>query len=253
MSPNIWTQCEGPTRPAPLATQPWRVVEGQHVNSTRKLVDSNAEQALLEELIDRAKSRVPPGAEFERLHYLLFTPFRHPPLRSGTRFGSRHQRGIFYASRDAETCLAEWAFYRFVFLEGTSASLGTTSKPLTVFRSEVHAARAIDLTASPFNDFRTLISSPGSYVASQPLGTAMRDEGIEACAFFSARDPEGVNYALFEPCFGSAKPLTEEHWSCTFDRELVEMRRTSVFVSLSLSFPRSRFEIDGVLPVPALA
>ena len=55
------------------------VVEAQHRNATRRLVDSDAEQELLESLIDRVKPPVPAGAEFQGLHYLLLTPFRHPP------------------------------------------------------------------------------------------------------------------------------------------------------------------------------
>src|SRR5687768_15988678 len=70
MSSSIWMQCEGDSELRPLQLEPWRVVESQHQISTRKLVDSDAEQQVLEQLIDAAK---PADRTGRRLHYLLFT------------------------------------------------------------------------------------------------------------------------------------------------------------------------------------
>ena len=86
MPSSIWTRCAGRSSLRPLSGRAWRVVESQHLFSTRKLVDSDAEQALLEELIEEVK---PPTGVPAGLHYLLFTPFRYPPLRHGSRFGTR--------------------------------------------------------------------------------------------------------------------------------------------------------------------
>jgi hypothetical protein len=47
MSSSIWTRCAGDSELRPLRLSPWRVVESQHQISTRKLVDSADEQALL--------------------------------------------------------------------------------------------------------------------------------------------------------------------------------------------------------------
>ena len=58
-----------------MAGRCWRVVEAQHVVSTLKLVDTLAEQALLEDLLEETKPPVPP--ECRHLHYLLATPFRY--------------------------------------------------------------------------------------------------------------------------------------------------------------------------------
>jgi hypothetical protein len=77
MSSAIWTRCAGDAERRPLRITAWRVVEAQHEVSTRKLVDSADEQALLETLIERVK---PPAVGSARQHYLLTTPFRHPPL-----------------------------------------------------------------------------------------------------------------------------------------------------------------------------
>ena len=109
MSSNIWTRCAGDSELRALRASPWRAVEAQHQVSTRKLVDSADEQALLEELIDRAK---PPDMTGGKTHYLLATPFRYPPLRHGSRFGTRHERGIWYGSETRAAVFAEVAYYR---------------------------------------------------------------------------------------------------------------------------------------------
>lgn len=254
MSPTIWTRCGGLTNQRELAGEGLRVVEGQHVNSTRKLVDSDEEQSLLEALLDEgAKPPRPKGARFEGLHYLLYTPFRHPPLNGGTRFGSRHERGVFYAANEKRTALAEWAYYRLAFLEGSAADLGTTTAPVTTFKALFATKNGIDLTRMPFAEWRSRLASPCSYADSQPLGREMRSGGIEAVAFFSARQRDGVNFALFEPCFRKRAPQAPETWFCTFNRERVEFKSQSVFETAVESFVRAQFEVDGRLPVPATA
>src|SRR5512133_314712 len=112
MPPSIWTRSGGRTNLRRLENRPWRVVEAQHLVSTRKLVDSLAEQEALEEVLEAGKPRVPPEREFEGLHYLLATPFRYPPLRHGSRFGAPALRGIWYGAEALQTSLAEAAYYR---------------------------------------------------------------------------------------------------------------------------------------------
>jgi hypothetical protein len=137
MSRSIWTRCAATFRPRRLDLTAFRVVESQHVVSTRKLVDSDEEQRLLEELIDRVKPPVPKEPGFAGLHYLLYTSFRHPPLGRGSRFGTRAERGIWYGSRELSTCFAEVAYYRLLFLEGTAAQLGTVTVELTAFQATI--------------------------------------------------------------------------------------------------------------------
>src|SRR5881398_2343042 len=116
MSPTIWTRCAGDSRVRPVSGTFRRVVEDQFRNSTRKLVDTDAEQAALEALLDEhAKPKVPD--DLAGLHYLLSTPFRHPPLRNGSRFGTRFERGVLYGAREVEVAFAEIAYYRLLFLE----------------------------------------------------------------------------------------------------------------------------------------
>jgi len=252
MSSPIWTQCGGRRNRVPYEGSAWRVVEAQHRISTRRLVDSDEEQALLEELIEGTKPPVPPDCR--GLHYLLFTPFRHPPLHRGSRFGTRQERSIFYASERISTALAEVAYYRLLFLEGTAAPLELLVVELSAFQARLATADAVDLRAPPFDAWEAEISSPVSYAASQPLGSAMRAEGIELARFRSARDPEGgTNLAVFSPaCFARKRPTVPESWLSVATRRSVECRRLDYFERRSFRFLREAFEVDGRLPAPAL-
>jgi len=252
MSSSIWTRCAGDSEIRPLRLTPWRAVEAQHQVSTRKLVDSLEEQHLLEELIDRAK---PPDVTHGKSHYLLSTPFRYPPLGYGSRFGTRFERGIWYGAESRRTMFAEVAFYRFVFLEGTRADLGTVTTQLTAFNVRARSARGIDLVAPPFEAHRRAIASPTRYAATQALGAAMRGAGVELFRYPSARDRsgDGVNVGAFTPTvFGAAKPRHFETWHCTATRELVEMLKRDYFGHETYSFPRASFLVGGSLPSPAL-
>jgi hypothetical protein len=251
MSSNIWTRCAGDSELRALRLSPWRVVEAQHLVSTRKLVDSAEEQELLEELIDRVK---PPDVTGGGLHYLLFTPFRYPPLRHGSRFGGRQERGVWYASVTRRTAFAEVAYYRLLFLEGTRAELGLVTMPLTAFTVRMRSARGVDLVSPPFDAHRRSIASPVRYAHSQALGTAMREAGVELFRYPSARDvDEGVNVGAFSAAvFGASKPHGFETWHCTATRDRVELTKRDYFERETFVFPRAQFLVDGSLPAPAL-
>lgn len=263
--------------------RPWRVVEAQHVVATRKLVDTYEEQAVLEELIDRAKPPLPPEPEFEGLHYLLATPFRHPPLAYGSRFGPRAERSLWYGADRLPAALAEAAYYRLVFLEGTRAAIEPILVDLSCVRARVRSQRGLDLTAEPFAAFEAQISSPVSYAASQALGRELRSAGVEAFRYRSARDPEGGTcVALFTPrAFARREPEALETWYCVATRAAVELSRRDLggWPPPAVSggrgeggagagrdgaggrgepgrgrvyrFRREVFEVDGELPTPA--
>lgn len=251
MSSSIWTLCAGESEIAPLALDAWRAVEAQHQVATRKLVDSDAEQQLLEEMIDTVK---PPEIRAARLHYLLSTPFRYPPLRYGSRFATRTERGIWYGSLEQSTLFAEVAYYRLLFLYGTTADLGVVETELTAFRASIRTPRGLDLTLPPFDAYEPQMASKSSYQATQELGRAMREAGVEAFRFTSARDSEaGINIGAFSPAvFGRRQPRSLETWHCTATRGGVEVSRRDYFRRESFAYPLNQFLVDGGLPAPAL-
>jgi hypothetical protein len=231
------------------------VVEDQSRNATRKLVDSDAEPRRLEELIDGAKPPRPRGPEWDSLHYLLYTPFRYPPLRHGSRFGTRFERGIWYGSEEIEAALAESAYYRLRLLSDTAADIRSEIL-FTAFEVRLRAREAIDLAAPPFARFESEISDKTSYAQSQPLGREMRAAEIAFCRFRSARDPRGgLNLAVFSPSAFVEKTVSDasrENWHCYATRTQVEFRRKSFIDEQRLAFKRADFEVDGRLPTPGL-
>jgi hypothetical protein len=253
MSSPIWTRCAGSSRIRALTARPYRLVEAQHLVSTRRLVDSAEEQALLEELLERSKPSLPREPGFAGLHFLLTTAFRYPPLAHGSRFGTRAERSLWYGARELRTSCAEAAYYRLVFLEGTRADLGRLDVELTAFRARVRTPRGIDLTEPPFVAHTESVSSPSRYEESQALGTAMREAGVEAFRYRSARDPEGGdNVALFSPrAFAAKRPESLEAWICAATRERVEFQRKDYFERSTFAFDRKRFLVRGRLPQPA--
>ncbi|MGE5243964.1 MAG: RES family NAD+ phosphorylase [Betaproteobacteria bacterium] len=227
------------------------MIEAQHLIATRKLVDSDREQEILEDLLESAK---PPVAEGAGLHYLLFTAFRYPPLPHGSRFGSRWEPGIWYGSDALQTAFAEVAYYRFLFLEGTDADLDAIETDLSAFRAAVATARGVDLTAAPFEAWRRQLASKTSYAATQPLGAAMREAGVEACRYASARDAEGgTNTALFSPrAFAARRPRALQTWHSVTTRASVEFSKRDYFERRHYRFARNAFLVGGVLPHPAI-
>ncbi|HJK98047.1 MAG TPA: RES family NAD+ phosphorylase, partial [Polyangiaceae bacterium LLY-WYZ-14_1] len=218
------------------------MVEAQHLASTRKLVDSAAEQDVLEDVLEASKPPLPRDGAAS-LHYLLRTPFRYPPLRHGSRYGRPHERGIFYGSATLRTAFAEVAYYRLLFLSGTAGDLPTLHVELSAFRASLRTDRGVDLTAPPFRGFRHRLASPTDYTETQALGTAMREAGVEAFRAPSARDPEGGdNIGAFTPrVFGRRRPSTPETWLGTVAPDGVELRKKDFFETRTIVFPRRVF------------
>jgi hypothetical protein len=211
----MWTPTALASETKPAAGTAWRVVEHQHTVSTRKLVDSLAEQEVLEDILEASKPRYPPAAA--QLHYLLKTPFRYfPPATHGSRFRRPFDgRGVFYCAEAIRTALAEFAYWRRRFI---GASPGTPlprhQESLTVFSVAYAARRLIDLTGPPFDRDRPLWTHPHDYAVTQALADAARSVDIDAIRYESVRDPErGMNLALLAPgVFARKSPLAQQTW-----------------------------------------
>jgi hypothetical protein len=227
------------------------VVEDQSRSSTRLLVDNAADHRELEEMLEESKPAAP--REPVGLSYLLWTPFRYPPLRHGSRFGTRLEGGFWYGSDRLETALAETAYYKLLFLEGPAKDLGVIKPRLSAFQAWVGTTRGADLTREPFARFRAQISARDAYATPQRLGVEMRADGVEACRYFSARDRhQGTNVAVFTPAaFTRRNPGPLQTWTCFATRESVEFTRSEVRGPRVHVFPRGDFLVEGRLPAPA--
>src|SRR5512139_856231 len=128
----------------------WRAVEAQHVASTMALVDTVAEQAVLERLVERSKPPVPREVAGLGLHWLLFTPFRYPPPPGGSRFRGPTDPGVFYGADHLRTACAEVGYWRWRHLRDSPGLNSMPQRPQTVFRVPV-SGRAVDMRVPPFD------------------------------------------------------------------------------------------------------
>ncbi|MBK1730683.1 RES family NAD+ phosphorylase [Thiococcus pfennigii] len=248
---DLWDGCRERLDIGPLGGELLRMVESQQQVATSQLVDDLTEQALLEDLIERSKPPRPAGTE--RLHYLLATPFRYPPLRHGSRFGGRFEPSLFYGARRLPTLLAEAAYYRFVFWTAMAVPppSGRLLTQHTAFAARWQAARGVRLQGPPCADHESVLRDPQDYRATQRLGSALRKAGVDAIEYRSARDTEGgINVALFHPdALVSRTPLRPQAWLCETGAERV--RFTCADGHQLHAFPREYFLVAGALPRPA--
>jgi hypothetical protein len=247
---DIWAKCAGEFASVALNALLLRMVESQEQVATSRLVGTLERQAVLEELLEAAKPPLP--RKTAGLHYLFATPFRYPPLRHGSRFGTRAEPSLFYGARGLSPLLAEAAYYRFVFWEGMQrpppAPLRTQH---TLFRARYRTQNGLRLQQLPFNRYRAALRDPARYGATQLLGQRMRAAGVEAFEYESARDPDaGINVALFSPhALVSRRPQGREAWLCETSPALVRFsarEQGGVHV-----FARGLFLVEDKLPQPA--
>jgi hypothetical protein len=222
----IWQECDGAQAIRPIAGRLWRLVESQEQVATLELVDTLEEQILLEDMLETSKPAY--ATHDDGLHYLLKTPFRYPPLPWGSRFGSTHERGIFYAGKSISTALAESAFYRLVFWHSMQAP---PVKPVmrsehTLFSVDYRTPMGIRLQDSPFDRHEAALRHPAEYQPTQQLGQAMREAGVHAFEYLSARDAnKGICIGLFDSdVFVQQQPLTIQPWLCQLNANEVSFK-----------------------------
>ncbi|WP_017940725.1 MULTISPECIES: RES family NAD+ phosphorylase [unclassified Thioalkalivibrio] len=227
-----------------------RLVESQEQVATNQLVSSLDRQAVLEAMLEATKPPLRPGTE--RLHYLLATPFRYPPLRHGSRFGRRHEPSLFYGALRERTVLAEAAFYRFVFWYGMAtpppSKLDTQH---TLFAARYQSVNGLQLHQPPFAEHADLLRHPADYQATQALGAALRETDIDLFEYASARDPHGgPNLALFDPRpFTRLRPTRQDAWLCQLTADHVRFLKPRDGALHDL--PLTQFHYQGRLPLPA--
>jgi hypothetical protein len=245
MSSPTWTPIALRSERRRLSSICWRAVEAQHRVSTMKLVGTLAEQAMLEDVIERSKPALP--VECRHLHYLLATPFRYGGLYPR---GSRFRRagvtpGVFYASRTPATAVAEMAFHRLLFFaESPGTPWPANAGEYTVFAARIGTSHALDLTRPPFDQHRAQWVHPTDYVGCQDLAEQARAAGIDALRTISARDPSrGINLTVLT-CrpFATHKPIESQTWRIQLGAS--GARADCAFPDTRLEFNRQTFGSD---------
>lgn len=224
----IWEICDGDHHITAFRKDPWRIVEAQHISSSRDLVDTLEEHDFLEALLEESKPPI-----LKDKDYLIFTPFRYPPLKYGSRFGQPYEPSLWYGSLELHTAFCEVAYYRLQFFKDTDAVLDYIEIPMTAFQSSLATECGIDLTQLPFKTHTSQISHQHSYEFSQPLGSAMRAAQIEAVIYYSARSqkPE-KNIAVYTPAVFQKKKEQyihqQQNWTCMANQHCIEFTRLGI-------------------------
>jgi hypothetical protein len=213
----------------------WRAVEAQHRASTMVLVDTLDEQALLERLLEETKPPLQEGQE--RLHWLLFTPFRYPPLPSGSRFRSPVDPGVFYGADEQRTACAELGYWRWRLLLDSPALDAIDPMQQTLFKTPVRG-HAIDLREPPHARQRKRWTDPLDYSACHALARDARDAGVQIIRYESVRDPDkgGCAAVLTHTAFAATAPTESELWTLAVFRHRVVWQLDSIYERRSFEF-----------------
>lgn len=213
---DIWKACQDSIAPESISHELLRVVESQVQIATNSIVDNVDEQLVLEKMLEDTKPTLPRQAA--GLHYLLATPFRYPPLKHGSRFGTRFEPSLFYGSYTLETAFSETAYYRFLFWAGMSnpPPSGKFITQHTIFAIHYETQRGLKLQNMPFCKYDQYLLDKSHYSSTQMLGHHIRGNGIQAFEYKSARDrSHGLNAALLTPeVFTVKQPIYQSQWIC---------------------------------------
>jgi hypothetical protein len=209
------------------------MVEAQHTASTMKIVDTDNEQNLLEFLLEGSKPALPATAK--GLDYLLATPFRYHPLRSGSRFRSITDPGVFYGAESVRTASAELGYWRWRFLKDAVDLVKLQPVAHTAFSADIKT-QVIDLRVSPLSAQAASWLHPSDYSATQALAQVARSAQVGGIQYTSVRDPKPAwCLALLTPQ-GFAKPKPNplmQTWWLAVDQTGVSWRRDNASMTFS--------------------
>lgn len=254
MTLDVWQECRGDKYIKNINGTAWRIVELQEKTATRKLVDSIEEQKVLEELIEESKPEI--SKSHSNFHQLLYTPFRYPPLKDGSRFGKKTEQSLWYGSLNPETAMAEKAYYQLAFINASAGDFGTIISQMTIFSAKIKIQNGIELHKEPFLSYKDNISSPTSYEVSQFLGTQMRESNIDGFTFLSARSVKpSINVGLYKiDTFENKQPDAEsfQTWQTNTTKNTVEFIRLGSIKEQYLIFPIKDFMVNDMFPFPSI-
>lgn len=222
-----------------VALDLWRAVEAQHRVFTMVLVDTLDEQTLLERLLEEAK----PASRHNKLHWLLFTPFRYPPLPSGSRFRGAGDPGVFYGADEQRTACAELGYWRWRLLMDSPSLKSIDPMQQTLFRTPVYGT-AIDLRQPPLSERRAQWTHPSDYLPCQALARQARNGSIDIIRYESVRDPQagGCAALLTHGAFAQNEPAESQTWALAVFRHAVFWRLDSVFEERAFEFDAARWQ-----------
>lgn len=236
MSSTTWTPHAVASESKACELTLWRAVEAQHVVATRALVDSLAEQELLESLLEASKPHVPLAcAGFD---YLIYTPFRYPPPSRGSRFRSYGDPGVWYGAEAVRTSCAELGYWRWRFVMDSHGLTRLDGVPHTVFQAVVRG-RGVDLRQKPFVRDEKTWRDPNDYDGCQALARVARAGEMQIIRYASVRDPEHGGCGAVLDCrafSGTGGVRKRQSWFLTVDRQRASWVRSGTRSAATFEF-----------------
>lgn len=232
MSSNIWTPRDIAAEARPWRGVLWRMAELQHVASTMKLVDTRADQDVLDALLARSEI---PGLEGYPIGGNLRTLFKQSPLPTGSRLQTRLDPGALVGADSQIAACAELGYWRWRFIDDSLGLAAIDPAPFRPVEIDI-AARAIDMRVPAFDSQGQRRLYPKRPLATRAFARAARESRIDALLY---RPPHhegtGTCIALLSPsAIASPRIRTQpEVWYLRVDRSQATWRSESRGMSFS--------------------
>ncbi len=183
----------------------WRVIEGQYRSSTVRIVDTDDEHRVLEQLLEESKPPVPETCR--HLDYQFWSPFRYGKYPKSSRFRRAGPTpGVWYGAEDPLTAVCEtiWGTVRF-YSASPETPMPRWPVEHTAVQADIQAARATDLTRDDMKD-QGRWTDPDDYSDCLAIADQVRDESCEAIRYASVRHPENAPNVAVLQCNAFAQP-----------------------------------------------
>ena len=206
----------------PYRGNPWRVIEGQHRPSTMRIVDTDNEQAVLEQVLETSKPPVP--QECLHLDYQFWSPFRYGNYPRASRFRRAGLTpGVWYGSEAPITAVAEsiWGALRF-FAASPDTPMPRWPVEHTAVQAEISTPFCADLAGSDWVNAGNW-DDPDDYSECLDLADRVRAAGAEAIRYASVRHPgHAANLAVLTcTAFARPAPIAFQTWHILLKPTLV--------------------------------
>lgn len=208
--------------PRPYRGNVWRVIEGQYRPSTARIVDTNEEQRVLEEILEDTKPPVPEPCR--HLDWQFRSPFRYGSYPGPSRFRRAGRTpGVYYASEHSITALIETTWGRIQTLRASPATPWPRAAiEHTAICADIDVRTSIDLTIEPLAS-KGNWTDPVDYTDCLDLADTARGNDIEAIRYQSVRDPQGRANVAVLTCgaFAQPAPVRQETWKVLMAPRLI--------------------------------
>jgi hypothetical protein len=157
---------------------------------------------------------------------------------------------LFYGSRSRFGCLLEGAYYELVFQDGPERPFPRSSAMRkAIFHVQMRTASGLKLQHHGSRELQARLRDPIDSHFCQGIGREMREAGIKAFEYHSARSAEDVvQVGTISCCVFTSTPFDQVEVVLEANRNSVAIR--CLDDNTVHHFRRQQFEVNGELPQP---